>query len=812
MSPERLFQLIAAGVGMVSIVGLSLLAAGHFSPRLALFGGLVLLCGLALFFSRAGEGASESGGGGRSRDWLWCSLLCLVALLFRPEPNPWISGTQDPGVYANFGAFLEEHPSVRHQAAVVSRARDDASRAALVRQIALTTFGDGEAGRYEGAYLPGVYLEEISSGRMVFQFYPLVPIWLAIAGDLFGTGAAGWCVTAFGVLSVLATFFLARNLSGSTGIGLAAALLLALNPLHAHFSRIPLSEVPAGFFLLCAAYGLHLGFRSREVVGKWAVGAGVLAFGLFCFTRVTGFLFLPVLFALLAYAHVVEATPPARRAAWLGFAGALGLYLLSVGYGWVYSYPYVRDIYALILPETLAGSWGWVGLGGILCGFIAVGLVIAVARARPSLAARCVFLTSPVLGVLVILVVVVHAFRIHSLATTPEVEGQVFVERFELAGQGWASVVHSSLLHLANHLSPVVALGFFVVIFSRHNASPAKDALLFGASAGVAVLALFQWVIPYHYYYARYLLGEALPLVLLFTVAFWPHRGNRPLRWIGGVGSAVAMIWCLYLVMPQWRFQGEREFARTLGELVRPVGQGDVLILLKDSSRARLHLPLEYALGRDVLALDERDLPRAVEMGVSLGYRDLWLLLGQRIDPGEDWVRADSVVVPRQEPPRTAWPARSELTHRVPLTLYRWAPERKRPPADTGFVIWGSTGANVRHRVVGLHEDRIWTAGSAVIRFPAAEGEAESLVLRLHGWTHGSLDFDTYVIALVLNGVRLEERARSRGKLEFVLPPRAIREGWNTLEINSETFVPAELGESSDTRRLGLDLKEIHLR
>ena len=95
----------------------------------------------------------------------------------------------------------------------------------------------------------------------------------------------------WGMLTVLAMFFLGRALMGSA-VGLLAALLLAVCPWHLHFSRIGFELIALPFFVTCALTCLVRWTQGRRTLGQAAV-----LLGLSLYTYVPAKLFVPLFLA-----------------------------------------------------------------------------------------------------------------------------------------------------------------------------------------------------------------------------------------------------------------------------------------------------------------------------------------------------------------------------------------------------------------------------------------------------------------------------------------------------------------------------------
>ncbi|WP_147138737.1 dolichyl-phosphate-mannose--protein mannosyltransferase [Stackebrandtia albiflava] len=170
--------------------------------------------------------------------------------------------------------------------------------------------------------------------------HPPLGKWCIALGEwLFGYNEFGWRISAAvaGIVSVALLTMLARRLTGSTMLGGAAGLLMAMDGLHLVLSRTALLDIFLMVFLLGAFYCLVLdrdarrrrwltamdagvdpraGFRPAFAVPWWRIAAGVLA-GMAMGVKWSALWFI-LLFIVLLYAweyrlrREVRAASPAR--------------------------------------------------------------------------------------------------------------------------------------------------------------------------------------------------------------------------------------------------------------------------------------------------------------------------------------------------------------------------------------------------------------------------------------------------------------------------------------------------------------------
>src|SRR4051812_10755686 len=128
-----------------------------------------------------------------------------------------------------------------------------------------------------GARFPSVWVRDISTGRIVPQFYHLWPAFLATAYDVNGFTGLRFAVPLVGVLAVLCMVAVLRRVGtalAGPAAGLVAAgaggLLLATNMLEVWQSRFPTTEVLAEALYLGALLGIVIALQTR-----WRPAAGI---------------------------------------------------------------------------------------------------------------------------------------------------------------------------------------------------------------------------------------------------------------------------------------------------------------------------------------------------------------------------------------------------------------------------------------------------------------------------------------------------------------------------------------------------------
>lgn len=196
---------------------------------------------------------------------------------------------------------------------------------------------------YVDLFLPGAPIHT--------KYPPVFPLWLAGLGLFGGLQLFKFSALAMTAGAVYLTFRLGERGQGA-GLGITAALLLAVSPVALQYSHVVLSEALFTVLLLASLLGLESESRRSRFVG---LGFAVAAF----FTRSAG---LPILFAIPIFALL-------RRERLLGLV-SLAAAILSVG-GWTLFQRFVTPdqpgyLQQLLLLNPYDPGKGSVDLAGLL--------------------------------------------------------------------------------------------------------------------------------------------------------------------------------------------------------------------------------------------------------------------------------------------------------------------------------------------------------------------------------------------------------------------------------------------------------------
>lgn len=650
---DRVLELVLVCVLATGSIGLLAALAGAFHvPQIWMLGVL-----LTAVYQRktAGRGIWWP----TALSWTHVALLVLVALFFRLPGFHYVLGGQDEGVYVNVANHLLQSGGI-----------------AVSDPIAAKFLGSPALGEYlasnrlnSGAFLSGIYTQPESITALQFQFYHLFPVWMALFGGLFGMTAAVYALTAFSVLSILFTYRLVLTVTRRPTVALISGLLLAVNPLHAFFSKFPVTEVPtlafalAGFGYLAAYWTTTAGQRRGRAL--WLAFAALVS--LF-FIRINGFMYIPFVVALACLAALRDEDMERRTAIQLWALAIVAAYAVSVLYGLHYSRQYSLDIYAISFGIAFGRHWhGWLlitCLVGATCwAFCLFARHSSIVRER--LVALALNLARWSIGVVVVAALALIATRAYWLGWTQHYAGDGWLNaQWGLPGSHWRAVKATSFAQLAVYMGPL-QLAMALVLLCWPRREPMLEYMRLVA-AGFCVYSLaLAWVVPYGPYYARYLLSETLPYLIVFTLCVWPSLAGW-LRTVTGVVLAISVLYGGTLTAAQVGKEENDGLYSALSAMVSRVGAHDVILLdsmdtgLPDTNEIKT--PLLYTFGKNVITVSDQDLADPAYLAA----------IGERFD--DVFLISPSASAPRGFTERD--------TVRVEVWAYKWS---YGPPRSLGL-------------------------------------------------------------------------------------------------------------------------------
>lgn len=594
---DRLLEWVVVWVLLASGLGLAATLAHHFlAPQVCIAATL-----LTVIYARCTRtrGSQYPGSGVRPKHMV---LLILVCLFFRLPTFYHVQGGQDQGLYVNMANYIERTGSLVIWDTPLEKLQGTSF---VERYLAENrNLSADPASSNAGSYVGGVYIRSPTGDNLYFQFYPLFPIWMALAAGIFGSTFAVYALTLFALLSVLFMYRLTLVLTGSSRAALVAGLLLALNPLHAFFSKFPVTEVPTLAFSLIGFTYLALFWRNEEGSRhrRWLL-LSMLSFGALFMTRISGFMYVPFLIAMAVASAANDADRARRNYMQLWVLGVVVLYAVSVAYGLRWSYQYAVDIYRASFGRVFPSHWqvgaaalvvlalmGWSGL-----------TALAQTGMRPRIDRLIVVPLRRAVAPIVLISLALGIYKIYQLGWTAHYQGDGWLDtQWGLAGSHWRAVKASSLAAFFVYTGPLLPLAFLGLVLRRQREPHIEFLRLFSAGFFVYI-ALLQWTIPYGPYYARYLLSEAVPYMLLFTVAAWACMPRNGVRRILNAALAITLIYSVTATAGQLGKNESEGVYQSLAQLLAPVDKGDIILLDMLTAGApdnnQLKTPIVYTFG-----------------------------------------------------------------------------------------------------------------------------------------------------------------------------------------------------------------------
>lgn len=426
-------------------------------------------------------------------------LIALIAIMgvlyFRPDE--FIFGGADAGVYVNIGAAISqsggwqlENPDLT---ALPSADVDMLFRAQLPNQIP------------HYYHLPGFYIADNNPGQITPQFYPLHPVWFAVAYGLSGLAGSLNMTPLWGLLGVLAVYYAVREAFGRSRLAALAAGLLSVTVTQIWFARYPTSEALTLLLLFTGLYGLARYARTREA---WAAVLAGVALGEVMLVRIDTYFLLGVPLVLAAYLRLRRQLD---RRYWL-FAGPL---LVLTAHSLIHavwqSWPYFYNTFLGGIPLPIPAP---ILIGGVIAAGVAFIVFDRLVATRSDWVQRTDVWWRRVLTLAAIGLVLLaaYAYFIRPLSVNPTKQINYWyadstipdVEPFNMVRLGW-------------YLSPLgLLLGVIgCALLVRERVSERTWSLL-GVGLFFTILYTYNtYNNPHHIYVMRRYVPAALPMLIL---------------------------------------------------------------------------------------------------------------------------------------------------------------------------------------------------------------------------------------------------------------------------------------------------------
>ncbi len=622
-----LMDFLVISIISISTVSIVALVINAFNPTVVVFSGLAISTTFCVLFQRGDLNGSCLPKG------YFLPLLAVIflALIFRAEPFPWIHGGQDQGLYVSMSSYYQHGGKVFIEDNSLNNLPNESLKKIYKKNIRKVRKGENDLS--ELFFQPGVFYG--GDKDYVFQFYHLHPLWMALFAEFFGDDARWYSLTFFSILSIIFLMLLTIELSGSNLAGLMAGVLLAINPLHVFFSKWPVTEITALAFTSIGIYYLIRSYRlSREgfsSIPTLIISSGSLS--LMFFVRISGFLYLPLLLTLILVGIWLNKVKNDRFGKYLVFfsISSVFIYFLSFFYGLIFSPEYSKFIYNLIFGRFLADR-SFILIFAVIISFI-TSITIWFLLLRNS---NFVYFVKKIdfskvtirLSFLIgFFFALFNLYKVYKLGyTNAYIESQWYNQRWHLSGSGIQAIQQSTVLNWLIYTSPfMVVVGVTALLKRKINNQLALLVLFVSITLIANIYQMF--VIPYQYYYARYLLSEAVPYgIVVATAAIFYH--NRPI-W-KKLGIAAFLCTVPLFVFYSYKQIGAEEGVRPLAvlrKIAAHIEERDYLLIDPNwpVSRFLIETPLRFYFGLNTFVVPKKDMDMVIDSFASYP-ENIWLL------------------------------------------------------------------------------------------------------------------------------------------------------------------------------------------
>lgn len=452
-------------------------------------------------------------------------LFSLLALWLYGRPHQFFKGAADAGVYINLAA------NIAHSGGILIHDPDLAALDARLYDHLLRPLPVGDVAPY--LLLPGFYSTDPTQGQVVPQFYPLYPVWQAVALSLDDNNwQAGLLTTGlWAMLGGVGLYLTARQIGGPWAGALALAGL-GLNGLQIWFARYPTTETLTQALLWLGLWTLTR-WISRPAAPQaieQATLAGLLL-GQTLLARIDMFFLLAIPAGLWLEVWFRRQRPSRALLAFSAVLGALTLH--AFGHAWWQSQPYFLSTYGYLL-SVVVQQWplwssGLVGLGLML--WLAQHYHLRLTNGR----AWGRWLRGG--GAALILILLAYAWFLRPQATP-------LVYRDWYSGQDIQLFDHENLRRLGWYLSPWgVWLGG---IGASWWVWRARRRYAFVIGVGLFFTVLYVWRIqanPHQVYAMRRYIPAAIPFLTLSAALLLAAGWRQSMAWQKALAGLATIAW-----------------------------------------------------------------------------------------------------------------------------------------------------------------------------------------------------------------------------------------------------------------------------
>jgi len=536
-------------------------------------------------------------------------LIAASWLFFRP--HQFIIGGADAGVYTNLAAGISESGSILSEDQTLADL-DPGLYPSMLRPLPEKDRGTEVAPYY---LFPGFYVTDAAEGRVMPQFYPLHPVWQAVAYGLGSIESALFMTGLWALIGGLAVYLTIRELGGWE-VAALGLLGLSLTALQIWFARYPTTETQTQFLLWAAIWCTLLWLKGRQPRALWAVLAGV-AYGELQLVRIDTFFLLAI--AVFTWFYL-RWSGRWRKEDWWFFIPFGLLSIHSLIHAQTQSTPYFYNTFSYGL-DLVRQNW----LLPVLALIVGAGVLVLFGKYRQAFESLKRYHRPVILaGIFAVVLLFIYGWFIRPAL------GDIGASRdyWFAGGQIPTQLDRENLVRLGWYLSPVgivlAAAGICLMLW-RINI---QTAIVLGI--GLFFSLLYLWKIqanPHQIYAMRRYVPAVLPFFIISAVYFieWLLRHRR--RWIVYSGLVLAVLWLAGMAWSARGFISQVDYdgiIAQMDELDSKLEPGSVLIFVDENPISVgdvVGTPLQFIYGHSVFTLRDQE---AVDNAAMSGAIRAW--------------------------------------------------------------------------------------------------------------------------------------------------------------------------------------------
>lgn len=601
-----IIDLIISYVSLVSILNVILLSVGYFYPLLSLLFSLIVLILFVLIFKiKVVKKVSKF-------PWILIGIL-VITLLLRLNPNLYLTGGQDQGTYVS----LSKQYEINHSLYLTDKLRD--------------SFSESLKKLYDnGNVFLGIEMKDEQTSEYVMPFYPVFPSWMSVSSDLLGSDNRVYALTFFSILSVISVYLFSYEISGrDKKIALLSAFLVAINPLHVYFSRVPLTEVVSSTFFFFFFYYLvrfYNDYKEGKINPIYLIISLLVANALF-YTRMSALLVLPIIILLPIGAYMLKKDHNLTK--YLCRYSIIWGSLLAVSY--IYYSIFIPELFSSILQGRILNILNTKLLLILLVIFLIVaGIFLFIKKFRKLLSQIIHLIRKYIFFIAIFVFLALIAYELYFYINNIFIIGKFsFFSTESLSYFKQLNFVATFL-----YLSPI---GFVLLPISFWYFRRTNDAKLQIVAILLMIFLIAYWgfsrLSPYHYYFVRYQLSELIPLCLIFLSIFFISISKKTLGKILSICFIVLTTGYFgYFSLLQLRdYEGANK--EVFEDLQTIVKKNDLLLVANNNfgSAQQITFPIKYYYGVNTFPMYTSTYIDMVEVqALKEDYENVYILM---VDP-----------------------------------------------------------------------------------------------------------------------------------------------------------------------------------